>query len=215
GGAVGAAQFGFERTVRVRHHPQHIAALVLQAGDVGDRAVGVVGVAEDDLALALDAFQRLFVGVVVPVGVALGHYDFALALIARGEAGLAVGDGDAARLADVFQAAVAHQGARQHPGFAQDLEAVADADHGDAVVGGLLDRLHDRGLSRHRAAAQIVAVGEPARQHDQVEALGQFGLGVPDHLDLFASGTFDGDLAVAIAVGTGENNDGCAHGRAS
>ena len=50
------------------------------------------------------------------------------------------------------------------------------------------------------------------RQDDQVQALGQFGLAMPDHLDLLIGRALDGDLAVAIAVGTGEDDDGCAHG---
>jgi hypothetical protein len=36
-------------------------------------------------------------------------------------------------------------------------------------------------VRRHRAGAQVVAIGEAAGQHDQVE-LGQIGLAVPDHL---------------------------------
>ena len=74
------------------HHAQDVAARVLDAGDGVDRAVGVVDVAEHDLALALDAGQGLGVGEIVSVAVALGHDDLALALIAGGESGLAVGD---------------------------------------------------------------------------------------------------------------------------
>ena len=63
---------------------------------------------------------------------------------------------------------VAHQHARQEPGFAQNLEAVADAEHQPAARGVVVDRLHDRGARGDRAAAQIVAVGESARQDDEI-----------------------------------------------
>lgn len=64
------SQFGFEGAVRVGHHAEHIAAGVLDAGYVVDRAVGVVDVAEDHLALALDPGQGLGVGEEVSVAVA-------------------------------------------------------------------------------------------------------------------------------------------------
>jgi hypothetical protein len=35
---------------------------------------------------------------------------------------------------------------------------------------------------------------------------------VPDHLDAGSGGALDGDLAVTIAIGTGEDDDGGFHG---
>src|SRR5436190_20861861 len=58
-GAVGAAELGLEGAVGVGHEAQDIAASVHDARDVARRAVGVLQVAEDHLALAFDAVQRL------------------------------------------------------------------------------------------------------------------------------------------------------------
>ena len=68
---------------------------------------------------------------------------------------------------------VAHQRAGQHPGLGEHLEAVADADHRNAAARRLLDRLHDRRAGRHRAGAEVVAVGEAAGNADEVDAVGQ------------------------------------------
>src|SRR5205814_1265638 len=67
------------------------------------------------------------------------------------------------------QVLVAGQRAGQQVRLAQDLEAVADAEHGQPVAGRLDDRVHDRGEPRDRAAAQVVAVGEAAGQDHRVD----------------------------------------------
>ena len=83
-------------------------------------------------------------------------------------------------LADEAPAGVAHQHARQQARLAQDLEAVADAEHQAAALGMGADRVHDTRARRDRAAAQVVAVGKAAGQHDEVGPLGQRALVVPD-----------------------------------
>ena len=70
-----------------------------------------------------------------------------------------------------FRSAVAQHRAGQQPRLEQDLEAVADAEHRAAGVGERRDRGHDRREPRDRAGAQVVAVGEAARQDDDVGAL--------------------------------------------
>src|SRR3546814_4756445 len=61
--------------------------------------------------------------------------------------------------------------AGQQAGLRQHLEAVADAEHRHALVGARDDLLHHRRVGRHGAAAQVVAVGEAAGQHDEVDLL--------------------------------------------
>src|SRR5690606_37983136 len=78
GRAVGIAQQRLDAAPRVPHTPEHVARLVRDAGDVARRAVrvgprrGLAGrrrVAEDDLAVRLEAVERLVVGVVVALAV--------------------------------------------------------------------------------------------------------------------------------------------------
>src|SRR5262249_27850581 len=75
-------------------------------------------------------------------------------------------DAEVHRPADEAERAVPDERSRQKAGLAQHLEAVADAEHVAAAGRELGDRAHDRREARDRAAAEIVAVGEAARQED-------------------------------------------------
>ena len=109
---------------------------------------------------------------------------------------------------------VAHQHARQQARLAQDLEAVADAEDEAAALGVALDRAHDRRTRRDRPAAQIVAIGEAAGQDDEVDAVGQIRLGVPDDGGGVAGEVAERAGGVAFAIGAGEEDDGGFHRRA-
>ena len=94
-------------------------------------------------------------------------------------------DAQVHRLADELEPAVAQQRAGQQVRLGQDLEPVADAEDRAARLGEAHDLGHDRAEARDGAAADVVAVGEAARQHDRVEA-GEVGVAVPDVLGLEA-----------------------------
>ena len=74
---------------------------------------------------------------------------------------------DRDRVTHELQPGVLLQCARQQAGFAQDLEAVADAEHRPAVPGERVDRGHDRREAGDRTRAQVVAVGEATRQDER------------------------------------------------
>ena len=102
-------------------------------------------------------------------------------------------------LADVLLAGVAHERAGQKAGFAEDLEAVADAED-EAVVGGeLLDRLHDGGKAGDGSGAEVIAVGKTAGNEDGVAAL-KVGGGVPEKGDGFAGDGGDDVVGIVVAV---------------
>ena len=121
-----------------------------------------------------------------------------------------VGDLELDAAADEAQAGVADQRARQQAGLGQDLEAVADAQHGHAPLGAAHHLAHHRAARRHGAAAQIVAVGEAAGHADQVERR-QLGLLVPDPQHRPRRNGLHRDGEVAVAVGAGEGDDRGAH----
>ena len=121
--------------------------------------------------------------------------------------GLAAGHGlELDEAADEAQAGIADQRAGQQAGLGQDLEAVADAEHGGAGLRAPHDLAHHRAARRHGAAAQIVAVGEAAGHADQVE-LRQLGLLVPDPQHGLPEHGLHGDGEVAVAVGAGKGDD--------
>jgi hypothetical protein len=110
-----------------------------------------------------------------------------------------------------LEALVAHEGAGEQPRFAQDLEAVATADDRPACVGEIDDGLHDGREVGEGAGAQVVAVGEPTREDDGVEA-GEVSLLVEDVLAFFAEDAGDGVMPIDVAPRAGEDDDGEAVG---
>ena len=107
---------------------------------------------------------------------------------------------------DKMQRAIAQQRAGQQPGLAKNLESVADADNRDAGLGHVGHRRHDRRMPGHCAAAQIVAVGEPAGNHHRTEAV-EGGFPVPDVFRLIPAVVAQGADAVLVAIRPGELDD--------
>ena len=173
---------GFDVVFRMRHHAEHVAALVDDAGDGVDRAVvfqlridHAVGraIAEQHPPLAFQPRDGLAVGDVIALAMRDRHADHLPGIVAAGERRVGALDPQINVAADEAQLRVAHQHARQQPGLAQNLKAVADAEHQPAAGGMRPHRVHDRRARRDRAAAQIVAVGEAAGDHHQIGAGGQ------------------------------------------
>ena len=71
--------------------------------------------------------------------------------------------------------------------------------------------VHDRRARRNRAAAQVVAVGEAARDHDQVGARRQRGIGVPDHRRLAPGDELERARHVSLAIDAWKYDDSRAH----
>ena len=110
-----------------------------------------------------------------------------------------------------FSAALRISTPGSSPRFAQDLKAVADAEHQPAIGRELAHRIHDRRAAGNRAAAQIVAVGKPARHDDEIGARRQRGVGMPHHRRLAAGNEFERARHVALAIDAGKNEDGGFH----
>src|SRR5436190_2932833 len=100
------------------------------------------------------------------------------------------------------------------PGVAQDLEAVADAQHEATLAGVPRHGVHDGRELGQRAAAEVVAVREAARQDDAVRAAERAVL-VPERHRLVAQHAFGGAQRVAVVVGAGEDDHPPAHQRRS
>ena len=77
------------------------------------------------------------------------------------------------------QCRVREQRAGQQTRLAEHLEAVADAEHQPAFARELRDLLHDRRKTCDRAAAEVIAIGEPTGDNDGVDAL-KVSVAVPE-----------------------------------
>jgi hypothetical protein len=116
---------------------------------------------------------------------------------------------DVLELAAKMEVAISDERARQQAGFAEDLEAIANAEHQRAARGFRFHRLHDGRELGDRAAAEIIAKRKPARQHDEIVAADGLIL-VPDVIGCEAA-LLQRDGAILIAVRSGEANDGGFH----
>src|SRR5688572_31530983 len=67
-----------------------------------------------------------------------------------------------------LQRPVPNQRAGKQSRLAQDLEPVANAEHGASLRREVLDRLHDRAEARNRPGAQVIAVAEAARDDHRI-----------------------------------------------
>ena len=94
-----------------------------------------VAIAEGDPALGLDPADRVRVGDEIALAMGDGELDHLARRVGRVKRGLRVLDPDMLHLADEAEPGVAHQHARQKAGLAEDLEAVADAEHEAAARG--------------------------------------------------------------------------------
>ena len=156
-------------------------------------------------------------------GALVGH-EAALAVLHRDQDLLALGELvrprgrrrlDAQELVAVaeVQVLVAGERAGQQVGLAEDLEAVADAEHRQAAPGRVGDRLHHRGEPGDGAAAQRVAVREAAGQDHGVDAV-QVRVAVPEPDDVGA-GDARGAGRVPVVQRAREGDHTDPHGHAS
>src|ERR1700744_2082827 len=111
-----------------------------------------------------------------------------------------------------MQTGVAGECTRQQTGLAEHLKTVADSQHRQPTVRSGDDFSHHRGEFRDGAAAQVVAVGEPAGHHHRVDIL-EGGVGVPQADRLGTDGTHcTGSVHVVERSGKGDDATPGRHG---
>jgi len=106
---------------------------------------------------------------------------------------------------------VPRERARQEPGLAQDLEAIAGAEHQAATGHDLRQGLDDGGAPGHRAGAKVVAVGEAAGEHHAIVP-GEIRLPMPDIADRLAQHFADHIVEVAVTPRAREDHHTESHG---
>ena len=108
--------------------------------------------------------------------------------------------------ADELQLPVGPEDPGQEARLAEDLEAVADAEHRTSGSRKRADGFHDRSEARDRARAQVVAVREAAREDDGRGLGRKRALAVPDELGL-GPDCAERPGGVTVVVGAGEDDD--------
>ena len=171
-----------------------------------------VAIAEGHAAFAFQPCNGLVIGNVIALAMRDADFDHLSGLIGGGIGCVIAFNPQMLHPADKAQIGIAHQDAGQQARFDQNLEAVADAEHQTAARGMGAHRIHDRRTSGNRAAAQIVAIGKSARQHDQIGALRQIMIGMPHRRRSLAGRLRQSLDHILLAVGTGKGNDCGFHG---
>lgn len=212
------AEDGFARAFGVWHQSEHIAAFVVDAGDVVDRAVWVVGdrtlatgvaVAKRDLSALLELRELSFVALIAAVSVCDGQAKHRSSG-KRSERAFGLAS-DKHISAFEPQVRVACERSGQKAKLGEDLKAVADPEHGAALLGECAECPDDGAEPGDRPWSQIVAVRKTTGHDD--------GVGIAKALFLVKNVACVGakDVAgrvqrVPVSVGTGETHDRYLHG---
>ena len=105
---------------------------------------------------------------------------------------------------------VAQQRAGKQAALDQNLESVADAQNQAALLREFLHRGHDRREFGDGAAAQVVAVGESARQNHRIGVAERSGI-VPDEFGRLAQIVRDRVPRVVVAIASRKHDDAESH----
>src|SRR5260370_28498899 len=185
-----------------------VALAAADPGDIACRRVvigGVVGfsfwvrLAKDDLMIFFQRGEHSIVTSVISVVVRDGNFENLALLRSRREWRVRLLDANVNVAADIAQAAIAHHGAGEQAGFAENLEAVANAQDHAAALGEFLDGLHHWRKTRDGASAEIVAIRKSAGQNDGIAIREILGL-MPDKFDGLLQDVPDAVKSVMVAI---------------
>src|SRR5207245_6209546 len=217
---IGAPHRALGSPFGVRHQAEDRAVLVDDPGDVLQRSIGIGGlrqlalggrIPEHDLPVAPERSQRVGFGVVLALTVRDRHGQHLARPHTPRERRLDVLDAEPRGLAAVLQTLVTHERAGQEPRLAEDLEAVAGAEHVPTPGHEVRERIDDRRPASDRAGPQVVTIREPAGQDHAVEAA-QIAIAMPEELDGLVMGFGDDVVEVVVAPRSGEHHHAESHG---
>src|SRR5438552_17594232 len=109
------------------------------------------------------------------------------------------------RLANVLQAGIAHESARQQPRLAQNLKSIANSEDDSAAISKLLHRLHHGRELSDGAGAEVVAISKSAG-HDHCVAVFQIMRLMPQKSDWLLQYLLNSPVGVVIAIRAREND---------
>lgn len=169
----------------MRHHAQNVAFATQDAGDIPGRAIAARQITKGNAIVRLERVERAFIGMVVAFSVSdRKPYYIAFPRQVR-EGGVRRRYFEIDVFADKLQICVAEQGARKNAALDQNLKSVAYTEYRSACGGEVPHRGHYGRELRYSPAAEIVPVGEAARQNHTVH-IAQLRAVMPDELGRLA-----------------------------
>src|SRR5205823_10578096 len=139
-------------------------------------------IAEHDAVYLIPSRQRLLVAKVIAFHVADGNAQHLALRAGTRERRVGALHAHVHKFADVFQPGIAHERAGKQAGFAENLEAIADAEHQASGGSELLHRVHYRRELGDSAGSQVIAISEAAGNNDGIAVLQVVAL-VPQERD--------------------------------
>ena len=221
GAAIDSADLWLTTAFRVRHHPQHVAPLIDDAGNIAQCAVRVHigrdfsvrrGIAEQDAVLSLQVGDGVRIREIVAISVRDGHAQHIAFLCERRKPTVRRFHAEVCPLAAVLEVGVSEQGARQESGLTQHLKSIADADDGLALVRHASDAVHHRRELGYRSRPEVITMCEASREYCEV-IVGEIALRMPDVVCVHFEDVREDVVAINIAPRAGEDNNGTARGR--
>jgi hypothetical protein len=199
----------------MRHHAQHVAFAIADAGDICDRTVGICGgvfaavwscVTENNLIVALERVESCGIAEIISVIVRDRGLQNLTALRCAGERRVGGFNANVNGQAAETQAGVANHGARKKSGFEKDLKSVADSEDDPASACEFFYAAHDGRKTRDGSGAEIVTVRKSTGKNYGVGAGEISGL-MPDEFGLLAENVMRDVESVIITIGAGENDN--------
>src|SRR3989441_267839 len=200
------------RAVLGPHDREH--AELLQRGGAPEQRHDLRPLLAREALLVLERRERALVGDVAALAVLDRQLEYLARAAAVGEERVRGLHPHGDEVAHEAERAVGDQRPGEQPRLAQDLEAVADAQHEATLAGVPRHGVHDGREHGQRAAAEGVAVREAARQDHAVRAAERAVLGLEGHR-LVAQHALGGAQRVPVVVGAGEDDHPPAHQRRS
>jgi hypothetical protein len=101
----------------------------------------------------------------------------------------------------------------QQPGFAEDLETIANTPDLTSIIGKSYNRLHDRRKLGDGAGPQVIPIGKATRQYNTIFFRKSFNrrLFVPQFPDISAQHRAQHVHHIIITIGTGEDDNAKFH----
>src|SRR6185312_16241147 len=162
------------------------------------------GITKDDAPLAFELGQSSRIAEVIAFHVADGNLEHLTHATGIGEGSIRALNAQLYRLADVLESGIAEQSAGQQPGFAENLEAVADAEYQATILGKTAYLLHDRSKLRNCAGAEVITIGKAAGDDNGVAIL-EIMAGMPEERNRLSRRRFDRVIGIVIAIRAREN----------
>src|SRR5580704_1518327 len=216
---IGGPKRSFHRAFRMRHQSHHIALAIAETGNIRERTIRISGsiiaairrgVTENNLIVPLQISKRGLIAEITAPDMRDGHFQNLPARSREGKRRAHALHAHMHLLAKKSQSGIPNQRPGQKTSFAKNLKSIANAENQSAPTRKFLHRFHNRGKTRQRPSAQIIAISKSARKDDRVAAAKILGA-VPEKFYRLMQHAADRIVRIVIAIRPRKHNHAKFH----